>query len=143
MLLPQRQITCRKLCVYYTCKFGVISIKYVIIIFYFFKILFIIMEKLNDCGQWGVCGGLCFSFFFFIYKNVLPFSNCKIKTTLIPDVCIIYWNIKHHQYSIVLQNDLSQLAWVMKFGPEKCYTLSVNRSHSYTKYDKTLKGQSL
>ena len=80
---------------------------------------------------------------FFIYKNVLPFSNCKIKTTLIPDVCIIYWNIKHHQYSIVLQNDLSQLAWVMKFGPEKCYTLSVNRSHSYTKYDKTLKGQSL
>jgi hypothetical protein len=31
MLLPQRQITRRKLCFYYTCKFGVISIKYVII----------------------------------------------------------------------------------------------------------------
>ena len=30
MLLPQRQITRRKLCFYYTCKFGVISIKYVI-----------------------------------------------------------------------------------------------------------------
>jgi hypothetical protein len=29
-LLPQRQITRRKLCFYYTCKFGVISIKYVI-----------------------------------------------------------------------------------------------------------------
>ena len=30
MLLPRRQITCRKLCFYYTCKFGIISIKYVI-----------------------------------------------------------------------------------------------------------------
>jgi hypothetical protein len=29
-LLPRRQITRRKLCFYYTCKFGVISIKYVI-----------------------------------------------------------------------------------------------------------------
>ena len=31
MLLPRGQITRRKLCFYYTCKFGVISIKYVII----------------------------------------------------------------------------------------------------------------
>jgi len=31
MLLPRRQITRSKLCFYYTCKFGVISIKYVII----------------------------------------------------------------------------------------------------------------
>ena len=30
MLLPRRQITRRKLCFYYTCKFGVISIAYVI-----------------------------------------------------------------------------------------------------------------
>ena len=30
MLLPRRQITRRKLCFYYTCKFGIISIKYVI-----------------------------------------------------------------------------------------------------------------
>jgi hypothetical protein len=30
MLLPRRQITRRKSCFYYTCKFGVISIKYVI-----------------------------------------------------------------------------------------------------------------
>jgi hypothetical protein len=30
ILLPRRQITLRKLCFYYTCKFGVISIKYVI-----------------------------------------------------------------------------------------------------------------
>jgi len=30
MLLPRRQITRRKLCFYYTCKFGFISIKYVI-----------------------------------------------------------------------------------------------------------------
>jgi hypothetical protein len=30
MLLPRRQITRRKLCFCYTCKFGVISIKYVI-----------------------------------------------------------------------------------------------------------------
>ena len=30
MLLPWGQITRRKLCFYYTCKFGVISIKYVI-----------------------------------------------------------------------------------------------------------------
>jgi hypothetical protein len=30
MLLPRRQITRRKLCFYYTCKFGVISINYVI-----------------------------------------------------------------------------------------------------------------
>ena len=29
-LLPQRQITRRKLCFYYTCKFSIISIKYVI-----------------------------------------------------------------------------------------------------------------
>jgi hypothetical protein len=32
MLLPRRQITRRKLCFYYKCKFGVISINYVIII---------------------------------------------------------------------------------------------------------------
>ena len=31
MLLLRSQITRRKLCFYYTCKFGVISIKYVII----------------------------------------------------------------------------------------------------------------
>jgi hypothetical protein len=31
MLLPRRQITRRKLCFYYTCKFRVISIQYVII----------------------------------------------------------------------------------------------------------------
>ena len=31
MLLPQRQITRRKLCFYYTCEFGVISIQFVII----------------------------------------------------------------------------------------------------------------
>jgi hypothetical protein len=31
MLLPRRQITHCKLCFYYTCKFGIISIKYVII----------------------------------------------------------------------------------------------------------------
>jgi hypothetical protein len=30
MLLPRRQITRRKLCFYYACTFGVISIKYVI-----------------------------------------------------------------------------------------------------------------
>jgi len=34
MLLPRRQITRHKLCFYYTCKFGVISIKYVIIWYY-------------------------------------------------------------------------------------------------------------
>ena len=33
MLLARRKITCRKLCFYYTCKFSVISIKYVIIDF--------------------------------------------------------------------------------------------------------------
>ena len=33
MLLPRRQITHYKLCFYYICKFGVISIKYVIILF--------------------------------------------------------------------------------------------------------------
>ena len=33
MLLPRRQITRCKLCFYYTCKVGVISIKYVIISF--------------------------------------------------------------------------------------------------------------
>ena len=32
MLFPWGQITRRKLCFYYTCKFGVISIKYVIIL---------------------------------------------------------------------------------------------------------------
>ena len=32
MLLPWGQITPRKLCFYYICKFGVISIKYVIIL---------------------------------------------------------------------------------------------------------------
>ena len=30
MLLPRSQITRHKLCFYYTCKFGVISIKYMI-----------------------------------------------------------------------------------------------------------------
>ena len=34
MLLPRRQITRRKLCFYYTYKFGIISIKYVIIVIF-------------------------------------------------------------------------------------------------------------
>jgi len=45
MLLPWGQITRRKLCFYYTCKFGVISIKYVIIN------VFIII-KLQDKQTW-------------------------------------------------------------------------------------------
>ena len=39
MVLHRRQITRRKLCFYYTCKFGVISIKYVIIEFISLSIL--------------------------------------------------------------------------------------------------------
>jgi len=35
----------------------------------------------------------------FPFYHILSPSNCKIKTSLIPDV---HWNIKHHQYSVVL-----------------------------------------
>ena len=51
--------------------------------------------------DWGHC---------FFFYHILLSSNCKIKATLLSDVCIIYWNIKHHHYSIALQNDLSCLA---------------------------------
>ena len=37
MLLPRKQITRHKLCFYYTCKFGVISIKYVINVYYYWN----------------------------------------------------------------------------------------------------------
>ena len=46
MLLPRMQITRRKLCFYYTCKFGVISIKYVIIR--------IILMMLTYFRNWGI-----------------------------------------------------------------------------------------
>ena len=45
MVLPRRQITRRKLCFYYTCKFGVISIKYVIILF----IVGFIFQFIHSC----------------------------------------------------------------------------------------------
>ena len=47
MLLPRGQITRRKLCCfYYTCKFGVMSIKYVIIMHIILYIVhFMYMEK--------------------------------------------------------------------------------------------------
>lgn len=32
------------------------------------------------------------------------------KTIMMPDVCIIYWTIKQHQYSVVQQNELNHLA---------------------------------
>jgi hypothetical protein len=65
--------------------------------------------KSNAFGQWGAwisTGDIDFLFFSYI----LPSSNCVIKTTVVPDVCIIYWNTKHHQYSVALQTDLSHLA---------------------------------
>jgi hypothetical protein len=40
MLLLRRQITRRKLCFYYTCKFGVISIKYVIMLSFMLQIIY-------------------------------------------------------------------------------------------------------
>jgi len=35
--LPWGQITRRKLCFYYTCKFGIISIKYVIMLVHYLQ----------------------------------------------------------------------------------------------------------
>ena len=45
MVLPRRQIIRRKLCFYYTCKFGVISIKYVTILF----IVGFIFQFIHSC----------------------------------------------------------------------------------------------
>jgi len=43
MFLPRRQITRCKLCFDYKCKFGVISIKYVIILIILIKMIIIII----------------------------------------------------------------------------------------------------
>jgi len=64
------------------------------------KIIIKLLWSVGQCGQWPL---IFFSF------RILPASNSKIKTTLMPDVCIIYWTIKYHQYSVVLQNDLNHL----------------------------------
>ena len=53
MLLPRRQITHRKLCFYYTCKFGVISIKYVITLVIYIDSLDICDE--NGAGNFTMC----------------------------------------------------------------------------------------
>jgi hypothetical protein len=65
----------------------------------------------------------------------------KIKAILIFIICIIYSNIKHHQYNVPVHSDLSYLAhldnkWGMKFASEKCNTLSVKKSQCHTKYEK-------
>jgi hypothetical protein len=67
MLLPRRKITRRKLCLYYTCKFGVISIKYVIIC--------------NKCSSWNRIE-IVIALLKLIDKpyNIIYFFVIKIKT---------------------------------------------------------------
>ena len=66
MLLPWRQITRRKLCFYYKCKFGVISIKYVIMFAYFLQ---------------GILRIRC--------------CECCIMISLIIEVKLVFWSCCH------------------------------------------------
>ena len=68
MLLPRRQITRRKLCFYYTCKFVIISIKYLIIY----------ISTTRNCSPHGRlrgCGAQCNSL-----SNLECFVVCIAKT---------------------------------------------------------------
>ena len=54
MLLPWGQITRRKLCFYYTCKFGVIAVKYVIIYIYYTSLSVIWCDLINIAFQCSI-----------------------------------------------------------------------------------------
>ena len=53
ILLPRRQITRRKLCFYYTCEFGVISIKYVIRYVILWQTFMLLLQVISgDIYEW-------------------------------------------------------------------------------------------
>ena len=75
-------------------------------------------------------------------------ENLKSTTRLFADDCIVYREIKHHQDSKILQDDLNQLAswekrWGMEFHPAKCNIMSITRSRSPKVFRYKLKGHVL
>ena len=65
---------------------------------------------------------------FLLYINDLP-DNLSTSVRLFADDCILYTPIRTQNDFSLLQNDLLKLqkrqdTWLMKFNPDKCYTIS-------------------
>ena len=66
---------------------------------------------------------------FLLYINDLP-DNLSTSVRLFADDCILYTPIRTQNDSSLLQNDLLKLqkwqdTWLMKFNPDKCYTMTL------------------
>ena len=83
---------------------------------------------------------------FLLYINDLP-DNLSTSVRLFADDCILYTPIRTQNGSSLLQNDLLKLqkwqdTWLMKFNPDKCYTMTLaTRTHTSNMY--TFCGQTL
>ena len=95
MLLPRSQITCRKLCFYYTCKFGIISIKYVIMnvignCYYYYNIT----DKNNN---------ICLECLDIHYQHLSYQTRCDKRNNVCLDLnkyhySIYIWQVKRIDY---------------------------------------------
>ena len=69
-----------------------------------------------------------------------PTSNLSTSVRLFADDCILYTPIRTQNDSSLLQNDLLKLqkwqdTWLMKFNPDKCYTMTLaTRTHTSNMY---------
>ena len=106
MLLPMRQITRGKLCFYYTCKFGVISIKYVImycfndIYWYFFNLSLLQILKYKPFRTKKM----------FLIYTVLQFSwveKSKCINIYFTNVSIIYIRWNFGIFVILLEGEIA------------------------------------
>ena len=83
---------------------------------------------------------------FLLYINDLP-DNLSTRVRLFADDCILYTPIRTQNDSSLRQNDLLKLqkwqdTWLMKFNPDKCYTMTLATrtptSNMYTVCGQTL-----
>ena len=84
---------------------------------------------------------------FLAFINDLPL-HVQSRSRLFADDCVVYREINNISDSLLLQQDLHNLAkweqkWGMAFHPEKCTVLRVHRKRSPYIYDYTLKGHTL
>ena len=73
---------------------------------------------------------------FLLYINDLP-DNLSTSVRLFADDCLLYTPIRTQNGSSLLQNDLLKLqkwqdTWLMKFNPDKCYTMTLATTSNMT-----------
>ena len=105
MLLPRRQITRRKLFFYYTCKFGIISIKYVIISVIkrqtWYNILSLISKIMLYWHHFEECQIIILLLIYFTWTGLLITSQSSIVYTgICMYVCVCVYKINCFNFKI-------------------------------------------